>query len=135
MTVVSYIFSDLNVRDEFVTDSKAVMIYDSTDIVQSVWRLLTTEEGEIPNFRNYGLDVKRYCQYPLTEETIEEIYRYVKGKIATYEARVNVVKAKVDVDFDSGLIFYNFTLEIKATGETITIPTWNVQVATSQFYL
>lgn len=131
MTVVSYIFSDLNVRDEFVTDSKAVMIYDSTDIVQSVWRLLTTEEGEIPNFRNYGLDVKRYCQYPLTEETIEEIYRYVKGKIATYEARVNVVKAKVDVDFDSGLIFYNFTLEIKATGETITIPTWNVQVATS----
>ncbi len=131
MTVVSYIFSDLNVRDEFVTDSKAVMIYDSTDIIQSVWRLLTTEEGEIPNFRNYGLDVKRYCQYPLTEETIEEIYRYVKGKIDTYEARVNVVKAKVDVDFDSGLIFYNFTLEIKATGETITIPTWNVQVATS----
>lgn len=131
MTVVSYIFSDLNVRDEFVTDSKAVMIYDSTDIVQSIWRLLTTEEGEIPNFRNYGLDVKRYCQYPLTEETIEEIYRYVKGKIDTYEARVNVVKAKVDVDFDSGLIFYNFILEIKATGETITIPTWNVQVATS----
>ena len=131
MTVVSYIFSDLNVRDEFVTDSKAVMIYDSTDIIQSVWRLLTTEEGEIPNFRNYGLDVKRYCQYPLTEETIEEIYRYVKGKINTYEARVNVVKAKVDVDFDSGLIFYNFILEIKATGETITIPTWNVQVATS----
>lgn len=131
MTVVSYIFSDLNVRDEFVTDSKAVMIYDSTDIIQSVWRLLTTEEGEIPNFRNYGLDVKRYCQYPLTEETIEEIYRYVKGKIDTYEARVNVVKAKVDVDFDSGLIFYNFILEIKATGETITIPTWNVQVATS----
>ena len=131
MTVVSYIFSDLNVRDEFVTDSKAVMIYDSTDIIQSVWRLLTTEEGEIPNFRNYGLDVKRYCQYPLTEETIEEIYRYVKGKIDTYEARVNVVKAKVDVDFDSVLIFYNFILEIKATGETITIPTWNVQVATS----
>ena len=131
MTVVSYIFSDLNVRDEFVTDSKAVMIYDSTDIIQSIWRLLTTEEGEIPNFRNYGLDVKRYCQYPLTEETIEEIYRYVKGKIDTYEARVNVVKAKVDVDFDSGLIFYNFILEIKATGETITIPTWNVQVATS----
>jgi phage baseplate assembly protein W len=131
MAVVSYIFSDLNVRDEFVTDSKAVMIYDSTDIVQSIWRLLTTEEGEIPNFRNYGLDVKRYCQYPLTEETIEEIYRYVKGKIDTYEARVNLVKAKVDVDFDSGLIFYNFILEIKATGETITIPTWNVQVATS----
>lgn len=131
MTVVSYIFSDLNVRDEFVTDSKAVMIYDSTDIIQSIWRLLTTEEGEIPNFRNYGLDVKRYCQYPLTEETIEEIYRYVKGKIDTYEARVNVVKAKVDVDFENGLIFYNFVLEIKATGETITIPTWNVQVATS----
>ena len=72
MTVVSYIFSDLNVRDEFVTDSKAVMIYDSTDIIQSVWRLLTTEEGEIPNFRNYGLDVKRYCQYPLQKKLLKK---------------------------------------------------------------
>ena len=127
----TYIFSDLNVRDEFVTDSRAVVIYDTTDIIQSVWRLLTTEEGEIPNFRNYGLDVKRYMQYPLTEDTVNEIYEYVRGKIETYETRVNVLRADVSINFEQGRISYNFLLELKSTGEIIKIPTWEVQVTTS----
>lgn len=127
----TYIFSDLNVRDEFVTDSRAVVIYDTTDIIQSVWRLLTTEEGEIPNFRNYGLDVKRYMQYPLTKDTVNEIYEYVRGKIETYETRVNVLRADVSINFEQGRISYNFLLELKSTGEIIKIPTWEVQVTTS----
>ena len=131
MTVVSYIFSDLNVRDEFVTDSKAVMIYDSTDIVQSVWRLLTTEEGEIPNFRDYGLGIKQFLQYPLTEDTINLIYNYVKGKIERYEGRVDVIRADVRIDFENEIVSYSYVLRIKATGELVKIPTWNVQVGTS----
>lgn len=127
----SYIFSDLNVRDEFVTDSTSVVIYDTTDVIQSVWRLLTTEEGEIPNFRDYGLGVKRFMQYPLTKDTINTIYDYVKGKIESYEARVNVRKADVSIDFQQGRINYDFLLELKSTGEVIKIPTWVVQVSTS----
>ena len=131
MATTSYIFSDLNVRDEFVTDSDSIMIYDSTDIVQSVWRLLTTEEGEIPNFRNYGLSIKRYCQYPLTADTVQDMYDYVKGKIETYETRVDVVRADADVDFEREVVIFVFYLRIKATGEVVKIPTWEVQVTTS----
>lgn len=131
MAVTSYIFSDLNVRDEFVSDSTSVMLYDSKDVVQSVWRLLTTEEGEIPNFRNYGLSMKKYCQYPLSIDTIQEMYDYVKGKIETYETRVDVLRADVDVDFEQGLVIFDFYLVLKATSEMVKIPTWTVQVSTS----
>ena len=131
MAVTSYIFSDLNVRDEFVSDSTSVMLYDSKDVVQSVWRLLTTEEGEIPNFRNYGLSIKKYCQYPLSIDTIQEMYDYVKGKIETYETRVDVLRADVDVDFEQGLVIFDFYLVLKATSEMVKIPTWTVQVSTS----
>lgn len=131
MAITSYIFSDLNVRDEFVSDSTSVMLYDSKDVVQSVWRLLTTEEGEIPNFRNYGLSMKRYCQYPLSAETIQDMYDYAKGKIETYETRVDVLRADVDVDFEQGLVIFDFYLVLKATSEMVKIPTWTVQVSTS----
>lgn len=131
MTITSYIFSDLNVRDEFVSDSTSVMLYDSKDVVQSVWRLLTTEEGEIPNFRNYGLSIKRFCQYPLTMDTVQGIYDYVKNKIETYETRVDVIRADADVDFEQGQLIFDFYLRLKATGENIKVPTWVVQVATS----
>ena len=82
-----YIFKDLNVRDPYVTDSTDVMIYDSKVIVQSIWRLMNTEEGEIPNFRNYGLNIKQFMQYPLTEETVSSIYNYVKSRIEAFEDR------------------------------------------------
>ena len=131
MTVKTFIFSDLNVRDEFVSDSTSVLIYDTEDIIQSVWRLLNTEEGEIPNYRNYGINVKQFLQYPLAYETIKDIYEYVKGKIEIYETRVSVYRADADVDFDNGLIIFDFYLLLKNSGEVIKIPTWEVQVSTS----
>ena len=80
-----YVYSDLNVRDPFVSDSTEVLLYDTKAIIQGVWRLLNTEEGEIPNFRQYGLSVKRFCQYPLTTETVDGIYNYVKERIEVFE--------------------------------------------------
>ena len=131
MATVSYIFSDLNVRDEFVSSSTDVLIYDAKDIIQSLWRLLTTEEGEIPNYRNYGMNLKRYQQYPLTAETIEEMYEYIKGKIDTYETRVVTIRADVDVDFEQEVIYFTFYERLKFSGEVIKIPTFSVQVSTS----
>ena len=131
MAVKTFIFSDLNVRDEFVSDSTSVLIYDTEDIIQSVWRLLNTEEGEIPNYRNYGINVKQFLQYPLAYETIKDIYDYVKGKIETYETRVSVYRANADVDFDNGLIIFDFYLLLRNSGEVVKIPTWEVQVSTS----
>ncbi len=125
-----YVFSDLNVRDPFVSSSTDVMLYDTKVVVQGVWRMLNTEEGEIPNFRQYGLSVRRFCQYPLNSETVEGIYNYVKERIEAFETRVEILKADVDVDFEQGTISMNFYLRMKASGEVVKLPTWVVQVST-----
>lgn len=125
----TYIFTDLNVRDPFVTTSTDVMLYDTKVVVQGVWRMLTTEEGEIPNYRNYGLSIKRFCQYPLTQSTIDTIYNYVKNRVEGFETRVEIVRADVDADFNTGQLFYTFYLRMKSSNEFIKLPTWVVQVA------
>ena len=76
-----FILQDLNVRDPFVSDSTDFLLYDTKVVVQSIWRLITTEEGEIPNYRVYGLSIKKFCQYPLTQETIQLIYNYLHGQL------------------------------------------------------
>jgi phage baseplate assembly protein W len=129
--MATYIFADLNVRDDFVTDSKNVLIYDTKVVVQSIWRLLTTEEGEIPNFRNYGLNVKQFMQYPLNDSTVRTIYNYVKDRVQAFETRAEVIKTQVDVDFEAGWLLMVFIIRIKATGELISLPTWTVQVSTA----
>lgn len=126
----SYIFSDLNVRDEFVSSSTDVLLYDTKVVVQSIWRLINTEEGEIPNFRDYGLSIKRFCQYPLNSQTVNYIYEYVKGRVEAFETRAEIIRADVDVDFNTGKIFMTFYLRMKSTGDVVKIPTWVVQVST-----
>ena len=126
----AYVFSDLNVRDFFVTDSTDVMLYDTKVIVQGVWRLLTTEEGEIPNFRQYGLGIKRFLQYPLNAETVDGIYNYVKERVEVFETRAEIIKADVDVNFENGIISMEFYLRMRASGEVVKLPIWNVQVST-----
>ena len=125
-----YVFSDLNVRDPFVTTSIDVLVYDTKTVVQGVWRLLTTEEGEIPNFRQYGLSIKRVCQFPLNSETVDTIYNYVKDRVEAFETRVEILRADVDVDFEQGVVYMTFYLRMKASGEVVKLPTWSVQVAT-----
>ena len=126
-----YVFSDLNVQDPNVTNSTDVMIYDTKTVVQGVWRLLTTEEGEIPNFRQYGLYIKQFSQYPLTSQTVETIYNYVKGRVESFETRVEILKADVDVDFEQGTIFMSFYLRMRASNEIVKLPTFVVQVSSS----
>ena len=124
-----YVFSDLNVRDPFVSSSKEVMLYDTKTIVQGVWRLLTTEEGEIPNFRQYGLSIKRFCQYPLNNDTVNGIYNYVKERVEVFETRAEIIRANVDVSIEQGVIYYTFFLKMKSSGEIVQLPQWSVQVS------
>ena len=125
---MAYIFADLNVRDPFVSPSNDTLLYDTKVVVQSVWRLLTTEEGEIPNFRSYGLNVKQFLQYPMTEDTVDMIYKYVKDRIEAFEGRADIVSAKVGADFVNGIIKMGFILRVKSTGEQAKLPVWNIQV-------
>ena len=126
-----YVLQDINVRDEFVSKSTDFLLHDEKVIVQSLWRLITTQEGEIPNFRIYGLDIKKYSQYPLTAETIQAIYNYVKGRVAAFETRAQVVKADVDANFETGEVFMNLYVQITSTGNIIKLPTWIIQVSTT----
>lgn len=126
-----YILQDVNVRDNFVTTSTDFLIYDEKVIVQSVWRLITTQEGEIPNFRVYGLDVKRFMHFPLTKQTVETIYNYVKSRVSAFEERASIVKADVDVDFNNGVISMAFYLQVNVTGTVVKLPIWNVSVGSS----
>lgn len=127
----SYIFYDLNVRDPFVTDSTALMLEDTKVVVQSVWRLLTTEEGEIPYFRSYGLNVKKFLNYPLTKDTADMIYEYVENQLSLYEQRATIINAFMDVDYINGYIIMVFTMRVNSTGETFELPTWRVKVSSN----
>lgn len=127
-SVSNCIFLDLNVRDPFVSDSKEFLLEDTKVVVQSLWRLLTTEEGEIPYFRSYGLNVKKFMQYPLTKGTADAIYEYVKGKITAYEQRVTIINTFIDVDYINGYVILIFTIRVNSTGETFELPTWRVYV-------
>jgi phage baseplate assembly protein W len=128
--MAGYIFSDLNVRDDFVSPSTDTLLYDTKVVVQSVWRLMTTQEGEIPNFRNYGLDLKKFLQYPLTSETVDKIYDYVKTRVEGFEGRADIIRADVDVDFETGRISMEFYLRVKSSEDVVKLPTWVVQVST-----
>lgn len=126
-----YILQDLNVQDKFVTTSTDFMIYDTQVVVQSVWRLLTTEEGEIPNFRAYGLSIKRFSQYPFTKETIDTVYNYVKDRVTAFEERAEIIRADVDADIEREEIYYNFYLRVRATGDVVKLPTWTVTIGSA----
>lgn len=133
---MAYIFKDLNVRDPFVVGSNEAMaydtlLYDTKVVVQSVWRLVTTQEGEIPNFRAYGLDIKQFVQYPLTEDTVDLVYNYVKNKVTAYEGRADIISADVNVDVLRGIISMSFILQVKSSGETVKLPVWHIQVGAS----
>lgn len=126
---MGYILYDLNVQDPFVTTSTDFMLKDTKVVVQSLWRLLTTEEGEIPNFRSYGLDVKQFSQYPLTPATAETIYDYVVERIKVFEPRAEIITATLDADFEQGMILISLVMRAIPTGEVVQLPVWRISVS------
>lgn len=126
-----YVLQDLNVRDSFVSDSNDTLLYDTKVVVQSIWRLITTEEGEIPNFRVYGLSIKRFCQYPLTQETIQTIYEYVKNRVKAFEERGTIIKADVNASFEDQTVSYNFYVRVNMTQDVVKLPTWTVKLGSA----
>ena len=128
---MAQILYDLNVRDPFVTDSTDLMLKDTKVVIQSLWRLLTTEEGEIPNFRSYGLNVKQFSQYPLTKDTANTIYEYVLSKINTFEPRADIITADLGAIFEQGVIYITITARAIPTGEVFQLPTWRIPVSSN----
>lgn len=124
---MSVVFSDINSRaipslgEQFLTsDAKAVF--------QSIWRLLTTIEGEIPYYRMYGCNPKKFLQYPLTEQTANIVLEYYQKKVEDFESRGRIINADAQADVSRGILKMRFYVQVIATGETGVLPDLDVIV-------
>ena len=121
------VFSDINTRiinpnvDTFLTT-------DAEAIFQSIWRLITTHEGEIPYFRAYGCNLKRFEQLPLTETTADRIFEYVTKKVETWETRGELVSANAKADYNNNTLYLQLVVRCKATNETGVLPDLKVEL-------
>ena len=114
-----YINSDLNVRLSQVNDKDVAIIVDKEAILQSIYRLLNTEEGEIPFYRSYGMNLKQFLQKPLGPMLARDIKEYVDGKIEAYEQRVEVYKVNAASDYVNQSVILQYYVRIKTTGEIV----------------
>ena len=120
-------YSDMNTRfmdyeeDKFLTsDAKAVF--------QSIYRLITTDAGEIPYYRSYGCNLKRFVQKPLTEQTANLIYNYLKDKVEEFEPRGRIISSEVGADLNNNILRMKLYVQCVATGETGVVPDLYVKV-------
>ena len=114
-----YINSDLNVRLQAVNPQDTTVIVDKEAVMQSIYRLWGTEEGEIPYYRGYGMNLKQFLQKPLGPMLARDIKEYVDGKIEAYEQRVEVYKVNAASDYVNQSVILQYYVRIKTTGEIV----------------
>lgn len=121
------IYSDINTRfmdydrDTFLTDNARA-------VFQSIYRLITTDEGEIPYYRMYGCNLKRFIQSPLTEATANAIFNYLVSKVEKYETRGKLISTEAGADLNNNLLVMKLVVQCNSTGETATLPNLYVKV-------
>lgn len=125
-----FVYSDLNVRLPYVSPQDSTVITDREAILQSLYRLIRTEEGEIPYYRNYGLNLKQFVQRPMGELLAREISDYIKEKITTFEPRVSIHRTNVTSDYANASVIVQYYLKIKSTEEIIALQPISVAVGT-----
>ena len=128
---MSTIYSDLNVRLENVEPSDIMTITDAKAVLQSLTRLLFTEEGEIPYYRSYGLALKKFIQKPMTEATVNAVYAEVENKVKRFEPRAEIISATCDANMDLGQIYLVFSARVKTTNEVLQLPMLTANVSTA----
>ena len=121
------VYSDMNVRildyerDSFLTD-------DAKAVFQSIYRVITTDEGEIPYYRTYGCNLKRFLQAPLTEDTATAIYEYLVDRVEKFETRGEITSTEAGADMNNNLIVMKLFVKCKTTDETGVLPDLYVKV-------
>lgn len=127
---LNVVYSDLNTRLSSVDSDDNTVITDSNAIKQSLIRLFKTEEGEIPNYRVYGLSLKKFLHYPLSDETAQDIYDEIEGKVRIFETRATIIDtlSTMTLAYDESSIKADIVAQVNNTGELITLPTLNIVV-------
>jgi phage baseplate assembly protein W len=123
---MAVVYSDINVR--LFSDEDKFLTTDAKAVFQSIYRLLTTMEGEIPYHRSYGCNLKRFLQYPLNEDTANAIFEYCQAKVNQYETRGSLISANAIADYDNNTLKMQLVVQVAATGETGVLPDLNVRV-------
>jgi phage baseplate assembly protein W len=105
--------------------SDNIVITDVNVIKQSLIRLVNTEVGEVWDYRAYGLNLKQYLHYPLTDATAREIESYILGRVEKFEPNVTYIDyaSEITIDYNNNAIYFKLAYQLNATGEIITLPT------------
>jgi phage baseplate assembly protein W len=121
--MTGFIFTDLNVRLNDVNPNDIVVITDSQAIKQAIEKLINTPLGSIPYYRAYGVDIKQFMHYPLSEDTGKEAYDHIKGQINKFIQMVTVLEdmSTVIIDYDNETISIQIVVQSNNTGEVITL--------------
>lgn len=115
------VFSDINTRVLNHSNTR-FLTTDAEAVFQSIWRLITTEEGEIPYFRAYGCTLKQFEQLPLNEATADLVFDYITAKVEKWETRGILVSANAKADYNNNTLYIQLVVQCKATGETGVLP-------------
>lgn len=113
------IFTDLNARLPQVSDTDEVTLFGKNSVLSNLYKLVKTREGEIPNYRVFGLDVQQFEHYPLNNETGLAIYDYVISKIERFEQRGQIVDemSTIILDQDNDYVSLEIAVQVISTGE------------------
>lgn len=117
-------------RIDQVDSTDRTAIYDTDVVKQSLIALVSTEVNEIWNMRPFGLNLKQFMHYPLTDITAREIETYITGRIAKFETNITFIDyaSQIIFDFNNNSIYFKLAYKINITGELIVLPTITVAV-------
>lgn len=90
------------------------IVEDYEDINQCIRIILTTPKGSVPHRPEFGSDIWRYIDYPVTE-AIPNIIREAIDSINIWEPRVEIKNIKAEVDLANVKLKIEWIL--KETGE------------------
>ena len=118
--MATVVFSDINTRG--IVENEKFLTTDALAVFQSFWSLITTTEGEIPFFRAYGCNLKRFEQLPLNQLTADMIFDYCQQKVQKWEQRGKLVSANAKADYNNNTLYMQLYVQCTATGETGVLP-------------
>lgn len=128
--MLNNILVDLNVRLNEVDSTDTITITNSFAIKQALIKLLNVQIGSIPYFRAYGVDIKQFLQYPLSESTGTEAYEHIKNQIEQFIKTVTILDnmSSITIDYDAVTIEIVIAVMNNQTGEVIILPAISIPV-------
>ena len=90
------------------------VVEDYEDIAQCLQIILTTPKGQDPHRPEFGSDIWKYIDYPVSE-AIPNIIKEAINAITLWEPRVDIKSIKAEVDGSNVILKIDWS--IKDTGE------------------